>query len=47
MLSNYADRGEQVNWWPAFVQAVLGKPTSMRAFELGTTDPVYRKASER
>jgi hypothetical protein len=45
MLSNYADRGEQVNWWPDFVQAVLGKATSMRTFELATTDPVYRNAN--
>ena len=34
MLSNYADRGKQVNWWPDFVRKVLGHDTAMGDFDL-------------
>jgi hypothetical protein len=43
-LGTYTDRGEQINWWPDFVQAVLGHPTAMQTYELNTADPVYRNA---
>jgi hypothetical protein len=41
-LAAYEDRGEQVNWWPAFVRRVLGHDSAMTAYQLGTADPVYR-----
>jgi hypothetical protein len=28
-IEKYRDRGEQVNWWPQFVQNALDKPTAM------------------
>lgn len=34
VLDAYASRGEQVNWWPDFVRAVLGRETAMPAFDL-------------
>lgn len=43
-LATYTDRGEQINWWPDFVQAMLGHPTAMQTYELNTADPVYRNA---
>lgn len=43
VLAQYADRGEQVNWWPAFVRRVLGKESAMPTDTASTTDPVYRK----
>jgi hypothetical protein len=44
-LAQYADRGDQINWWPAFVRKILGKETAMTRFEMETTDPVYRQLS--
>lgn len=44
-LSQYTDRGEQVNWWPDFVRKVLGHETALQDFAPGTSDPVYRNAS--
>lgn len=41
-LAVYESRGEQVNWWPEFVQRVLGRPSAMKVYALGTADPVYR-----
>lgn len=46
-LEQYTDRGEQTNWWPAFVRNVLGRETAMKSFELNTADPVYRNASNQ
>jgi len=43
VLEQYAGRGEQVNWWPAFVRRVLGKDSAMHGGTASTTDPVYRK----
>ena len=34
VLDAYASRGEQVNWWPEFVRAVLGRETAMTEFDL-------------
>jgi hypothetical protein len=45
-LLAYADRGEQVNWWPAFVRKVLGHESAMKAYTFGTADPVYRAKRE-
>ena len=42
-LEAYADRAPQVNWWPDFVQAVLGKPSAVQDEEFSTSDPVYRR----
>ncbi len=33
VLKEYEDRGEQKNWWPAFVREVLGRETAMPDFE--------------
>lgn len=44
-LASYADRSEQINWWPDFVRKVLGQDTAMPDFVLGTADPVYRSAN--
>ena len=43
-LQHYESRGEQVNWWPDFVRAVLGRESAMTEYTLGTADPVYRPA---
>jgi bacterioferritin (cytochrome b1) len=32
-IQNYVDRGEQVNWWPDFVQNSLGKPSAIDDWE--------------
>ncbi len=34
VLSEYDDRGEQKNWWPAFVEEVLGRETAHQEFNL-------------
>ncbi len=34
VLSEYEDRGEQKNWWPEFVQEVLGRETAHKEFNL-------------
>ena len=34
VLSEYDDRGEQKNWWPEFVQEVLGRETAHEEFNL-------------
>jgi hypothetical protein len=34
VLSEYEDRGEQKNWWPEFVQQVLGRETAHEEFNL-------------
>lgn len=34
VLNEYASRGEQWNWWPAFVRAVLGRETAVPDFDL-------------
>lgn len=43
ILELYAANGEQVNWWSDFVQQVLGRPSAMQSYSMGTGDPVYRK----
>jgi hypothetical protein len=44
VLGLYADPTEQVNWWPDFVQRVLGHPSAAPAeHEFDTSDPVYKK----
>ena len=35
-LDRFQDRGEQHNWWPGFVLAILGRPSALRDF----SDPV-------
>ena len=42
-LQAYTDRAPQVNWWPDFVQMVLGKPSAAKEEQLSTSDPVYRR----
>lgn len=34
VLNDYDDRGEQKNWWPEFVQQVLGRETAHQEFNL-------------
>ena len=34
VLDEYDDRCEQYNWWPPFVEAVLGQRTAMAEFDL-------------
>ncbi|MEM7798845.1 MAG: hypothetical protein AAF633_06635, partial [Chloroflexota bacterium] len=34
ILSEYDDRGDQFNWWPAFVHEVLGRETAHEEFNL-------------
>ena len=34
ILDEYVDRGEQKNWWPEFVQKVLGRETAHEGFNL-------------
>ena len=34
VLDAYADRGEQRNWWPDFVRAVLGRETAVDEFDM-------------
>ena len=34
ILSEYEDRGEQKNWWPEFIQEVLGRETAHEEFNL-------------
>ena len=34
VLDAYADRGEQRNWWPEFVRAVLGRETAVDEFDM-------------
>lgn len=34
VLDNYEHLGEQINWWPAFVQAVLGRESAVKTFNL-------------
>jgi hypothetical protein len=43
-LQQYEANGEQINWWPGFVRAVLGQESAMSEYTLGTADPVYRAA---
>src|SRR5690606_3663324 len=38
--AQYEENGEQVNWWPDFVRAVLGQESAMTDYQLGTADPV-------
>jgi hypothetical protein len=33
-LDEYEARGEQINWWPQFVQEVLGRETARQEFDL-------------
>lgn len=42
-LAAYAARAPQVNWWPDFVQMVLGKPSAVQNEQFSTSDPVYRR----
>ncbi len=42
-LAQYTDRAPQVNWWPDFVQRVLGKPSAVASETFGTSDPVYKR----
>lgn len=44
-LEAYTDRAPQVNWWPDFVQKVLGKPSAVADKSFDTSDPVYKKVS--
>ena len=34
VLDDYANRGEQCNWWPEFVRLALGRETAMPEFDL-------------
>ncbi len=34
VLDDYADRGEQKNWWPDFVREILGRDTAIQEFDL-------------
>ncbi|GAB4573955.1 MAG: hypothetical protein Kow0077_18130 [Anaerolineae bacterium] len=45
VLAQYTDRAPQVNWWPDFVQRVLGKPSAMPqdVATSSTSDPVYHQ----
>lgn len=43
VLDQYAQPERQVNWWPAFVQRVLGQPSAVIGRGFGTGDPVYGK----
>lgn len=45
ILAQYANEEDQVNWWPTFVQKILGRKTSMKEFTESLADPVYRKAA--
>lgn len=42
-LDQYTDPAEQINWWPAFVEKVLGQPSAVANQSFGTYDPVYTK----
>lgn len=44
ILAQYADPQKQVNWWPDFVQLVLGKQSQMNLDNIRIGDPVYRKS---
>jgi len=46
VLLQYADPDQQVNWWPAFVEKVLGQPSAVADKSFGTNDPVYTKYLE-
>jgi hypothetical protein len=43
VLEAYTNPALQINWWPAFVEQVLGKPTTASDQDFDTSDPVYRK----
>jgi hypothetical protein len=47
VLEAYADPDRQVNWWPPFVERVLGKATTASDQTFDTSDPVYRKAASQ
>jgi len=34
VLDEYQHLGEQSNWWPALVQAALGRESAVKAFDL-------------
>ena len=34
ILDQYTDRGEQINWWPDFVEHALGRVTDVKEFNL-------------
>lgn len=43
-LDSFKDRAPQVNWWPAFVERVLGQPSATIGMDLqANSDPVYRR----
>ena len=42
-IEKYRDRGEQVNWWPEFVQTSLNKPTAM--YDWGNWKPFDKVSS--
>ncbi len=46
ILLQYAQPEKQVNWWPAFVEKVLGQPSAVVGHDFGTNDPVYTKYLE-
>ena len=43
VLEQYADPARQINWWPGFVEKVLGQPSAVADQSFGTNDPVYTK----
>lgn len=45
-LEAYTDPEKQVNWWPAFVEKVLGVQSATLGNEYGTGDPVYANRAE-
>ena len=45
VLAQYADPEQQTNWWPAFVQKVLGQDSAVAGRDFGTRDPVYTKSN--
>ena len=44
VLDQYAKPEKQVNWWPDFVQKVLGQESAVIGMDFGTGDPVYTKS---
>lgn len=46
VLDQYADPALQVNWWPTFVEQVLGETSTTVGRDFGTGDPVYDKAKK-
>lgn len=45
VLEQYAQPDQQINWWSAFVDKVLGQKSAVGDQSFGTGDPVYSKRS--